>query len=676
MFTCDERFETAAGVAAGSSVFNVVVDSLETGQRLATVMTANSSRYPGQMTCLPLNNMRPKQLKYPDSDDARPLIDRLQFDKKLTGVMQHVFGNTLICRTLDVAVRVAKSGFNCVTLEGDQVSKQGGMSGGYHDKRQNRLKLQSNITAKHQEFAEADEKLSDVKNQLNAVDTKLTRALQELSGMETQQARHRDDYEAQKSDIKALAKEQSSVARAIKEKEKMLYDVHSRIKANQSKKDSLLAEMNSELQSQLAEDERQLLVRLEVEIEECQSQLKEYISIKGELEKKKRTLESLLEEDLNRRREQLQQVVDDVSVAQQVRDVDLLKHEDEQLESLTSDLKEQLARLRESEDSLTKKIAYLSKSLEKKRQEESDLEAEIQERQKQFDKRASKRAALLAKEQEHVKKIRQLGSLPAEAFDKYVREPLRNLVKLLQTTNAGLKKYSHVNQRALDQFQTFSEQQEKLRERCKEMDESLESINELLDTLEHRKYEQVDLTFRQVAKYFEEVFKELVPEGNGRLVMHRRDPAAVMASQSESSVGSSGILSQRAIPETELLIGVAIQVTFGETESMRDMQQLSGGQKSLVALALIFAIQRCDPAPFYLFDEVDAALDPKHRSAVGAMIGRLSENAQFITTTFCPELLDSAHCFYGVRYANKISTIHPVEKEGAYDFVQEGIVPS
>ena len=50
------------------SVFNVVVDSLETGQRLATVMTANSSRYPGQMTCLPLNNMRPKQLKYPDSD--------------------------------------------------------------------------------------------------------------------------------------------------------------------------------------------------------------------------------------------------------------------------------------------------------------------------------------------------------------------------------------------------------------------------------------------------------------------------------------------------------------------------------------------------------------------------------------------------------------------------------
>ena len=62
--------------------------------------------------------------------------------------------------------------------------------------------------------------------------------------------------------------------------------------------------------------------------------------------------------------------------------------------------------------------------------------------------------------------------------------------------------------------------------------------------------------------------------------------------------------------------------------------QLSGGQKSLVALALIFAIQKCDPAPFYLFDEIDAALDSMHRKAVADMIHELSDGAQFITTTF------------------------------------------
>merc|ERR1711893_543734 len=85
----------------------------------------------------------------------------------------------------------------------------------------------------------------------------------------------------------------------------------------------------------------------------------------------------------------------------------------------------------------------------------------------------------------------------------------------------------------------------------------------------------------------------------------------------------------------EQFTGVGIKVSFtGNKAEMRDMQQLSGGQKSLVALTLIFAIQKCDPAPFYLFDEIDAALDPVYRHAVSKMIGQLSTNAQFISTTF------------------------------------------
>lgn len=120
---------------------------------------------------------------------------------------------------------------------------------------------------------------------------------------------------------------------------------------------------------------------------------------------------------------------------------------------------------------------------------------------------------------------------------------------------------------------------------------------------------------------------------------------------------------------------------------MREMQQLSGGQKSLVALALIFAIQKCDPAPFYLFDEIDQALDAQHRKAVSGelqccassgdvtrkgeeqkykgllllclpdMIVELAGHAQFITTTFRPELLESADKFYGVKFRNKVSGV-------------------
>jgi structural maintenance of chromosome 3 (chondroitin sulfate proteoglycan 6) len=122
---------------------------------------------------------------------------------------------------------------------------------------------------------------------------------------------------------------------------------------------------------------------------------------------------------------------------------------------------------------------------------------------------------------------------------------------------------------------------------------------------------------------------------------------------------------------TQKFIGIGIKVSFTGAGETREMNHLSGGQKSLVALALIFAIQKCDPAPFYLFDEVDAALDRQHRESVAAMIHELSENAQFITTTFRAELLEQAEKYYGVLFHNKVSYIEPIDKEKAQDFVTD-----
>ena len=122
----------------------------------------------------------------------------------------------------------------------------------------------------------------------------------------------------------------------------------------------------------------------------------------------------------------------------------------------------------------------------------------------------------------------------------------------------------------------------------------------------------------------------------------------------------------------EQYVGVAVRVTFtGKSDETHLLQQLSGGQRTIVALALIFAIQRCDPAPFYLFDEIDAALDAAHRTAVATMINRLKENAQFIVTTFRPEMLQQADRFYGVSYKNKVSRIDTVSLETAMDFIED-----
>merc|ERR1711988_1117799 len=92
--------------------------------------------------------------------------------------------------------------------------------------------------------------------------------------------------------------------------------------------------------------------------------------------------------------------------------------------------------------------------------------------------------------------------------------------------------------------------------------------------------------------------------------------------------------------------GVRIEISFtGQSTSMLTMSQLSGGQKTVVALALIFAIQRLEPAPFYLFDEIDAALDTQYRTAVARLIQRDAAHAQMICTTFRPEIIETADRF-------------------------------
>lgn len=119
--------------------------------------------------------------------------------------------------------------------------------------------------------------------------------------------------------------------------------------------------------------------------------------------------------------------------------------------------------------------------------------------------------------------------------------------------------------------------------------------------------------------------------------------------------------------------GLSIHVSFSDAGESKSIAALSGGQKTLVALALIFAIQRADPAPFYVFDEIDSALDPTHRAAVGALIKAQTtgaDGAQVILSTFHPELLEFGDKFFGVSLPQtNTSAIQVMKKTETVAFV-------
>jgi structural maintenance of chromosome 3 (chondroitin sulfate proteoglycan 6) len=297
--------------------------------------------------------------------------------------------------------------------------------------------------------------------------------------------------------------------------------------------------------------------------------------------------------------------------------------------------------------------------------------------------RFEKRSMCVSKRETYMQKIQELGSLPPPSeLEKFSGKTISDLMKALESVNKKLKKYSHVNKKAYDQYVNFSEQRESLLKRKEELDQGAEKVKELVESLDRQKDEAINRTFRGVSAHFKDVFKELVPLGSGELIMRTAiDDMLGAEDGEEESVASEDSDSQpkkkKAIdpsnPDVSLYRGVGIKVQFSAAGENFMMSQLSGGQKALVALALIFAIQRCDPAPFYLFDELDQALDSTYRAAVANLIQRQANcddnPTQFIVSTFRPELVAVANRCYGISHQNKVSSLHPLSKKDALHFI-------
>jgi len=155
-------------------------------------------------------------------------------------------------------------------------------------------------------------------------------------------------------------------------------------------------------------------------------------------------------------------------------------------------------------------------------------------------------------------------------------------MKRLHAVKDALKKYSHVNKKAFEQFNNFTRQRDTLTNRRSELDSSQKSIQDLIDHLDMRKEEAIERTFKQVSKAFANIFERLVPSGQGRLVIQRKSDRQVQREENEES-------DEEARQSVENYTGVGISVSFNSKhDEQQRIQQLSGGQKSQYYQCLIF----------------------------------------------------------------------------------------
>ncbi|KAH1211694.1 Structural maintenance of chromosomes protein 3 [Glycine max] len=656
LLNCDEKFFTAVEVTAGNSLFHVVV---ENDDKSTQIIRHLNSQKGGRVTFIPLNRVKAPRITYPQSSDVIPLLKKLNFKHDYTPAFSQVFARTVICKNLDVASRVARSdGLDCITLDGDQVSKKGSMTGGFYDHRRSRLRFM-NIIKQNADTIHIREE------ELEKIDQKINEIVAEQQKSDAKCAHDKSVIEQLKQDIANANKQKLLISKALTKKEKSVGDVQNQIEQLNASIAMKNAEMGTELIDHLTPEEKKLLSDLNPEIKDLKEKLVACKTDRIETEARRAELDTNLTSNLRRRKQELEAVISSVDADSLVADAESKQQELSDAKILVDDATGQLRSVTESINDRTRQIKKIKDELNKLKSLEDEYERKLQEDAKELEQLQSKKNTYAAKEEEYAKKIRELGPLTSDAFEAYRRRNIKDLHKMLHRCNEQLQQFSHVNKKALDQYINFTEQREELQKRQAELDAGDEKIKELISVLDQRKDESIERTFKGVARHFREVFSELVQGGHGHLVMMKKKDGDHDDDEDEDGP-------REANPEgrVEKYIGVKVSFTGqGETQSMK---QLSGGQKTVVALTLIFAIQRCDPAPFYLFDEIDAALDPQYRTAVGNMIRRLADiaNTQFITTTFRPELVKVADKIYGVTHKNRVSRVNVVSKEDALEFIE------
>ncbi|CAL8162601.1 unnamed protein product [Prunus armeniaca] len=666
LLDCDEKFFTAVEVTAGNSLFHVVVENDEISTQI--IRHLNSLKG-GRVTFIPLNRVKAPRVIYPQNSDVVPLLKKLKFAPNYNPAFAQVFARTVVCRDLDVATKVARTdGLDCITLEGDQVSKKGGMTGGFYDHRRSKLKFMCTIIQNTKSINMKEEELEKIRFMLQEIDQKITDLVTEQQKIDAKRAHDKSELEQLKQDIANADKQKILISKALGNKEKSLADVRSQIDQLRASMAMKRAEMGTDLIDHLTPVEKDLLSRLNPEIADLKEKLILCKTDRIETESRKAELETNLTTNLKRRKQELEAIISTMETDNLHGEAEIKSQELNDARLLVEDLTEQLRRVSESIDGQSKQLRRIKDEKTKLKNLEDNYERTLQDEAKELEQLLSKRNMFLAKQEEYSKKIRELGPLSSDAFETYKRRSIKELHKMLHRCNEQLQQFSHVNKKALDQYVNFTEQREELQKRQAELDAGDEKIGELIQVLDQRKDESIERTFKGVARHFREVFSELVQGGHGYLVMMKKKDGH----QGDDDQDEDGPREADLEGRVEKYIGVKVKVSFtgqGETQSMK---QLSGGQKTVVALTLIFAIQRCDPAPFYLFDEIDAALDPQYRTAVGNMIRRLADmaNTQFITTTFRPELVKVSDKIYGVEHKNRVSRVNVVSKEDALDFIE------
>jgi chromosome segregation protein len=612
----EAEYATACETAAGGRLAHVVVDDDGVGQSCIEHL---KSRNAGRATFLPLAKMDRRGLPSLPSHSgvvafARTLVD---YDDRYEPAFSYVLGSTLVVEDMATA-RELMGDYRMVTLDGDLVEKSGAMTGGSGGG--TRFSFSQSEGGRLARLAERIDRLEDRRRSLDA-------EIREVEG-DLDDARDREGDAADRvreveSRVEKKRAEVEETAARITELEDAIDDLEAErasVDEEMSDLDETIADLGADLEEAEAEIDRVKGDLSDSRVPELTERADEVRDEVDDLESRVDDLDGRLNE-LELEREYATEAVEDLKET-----VDRAQERKASAEERIAEVEAQIAEKEDVLDAKEAQVAELEADLADLKADREDLAADLREARSERD-RANERVreveedvAELAERADRLEwEIDELAEAvgdydPAEVPDhETVEERVAEL-------DAEMEALEPVNMLAVEEYDEVAADLDDLEERRGVLVEERDGIEERIDRYEAQKRDRFMESFEAIDEQFRRIFDRL-SDGSGELLLEdEEDPF-------------EGGLTMKAEP--------------GDKPIQR-LAAMSGGEKSLTALAFIFAIQRTEPAPFYALDEVDAFLDAANAERVGELVHELAGDAQFVVVSHRSALLDRSERAVGV----------------------------
>ncbi|XP_077507863.1 structural maintenance of chromosomes protein 3-like [Amblyomma americanum] len=642
----------AVAVALGIHLFTPLVRS----SKSATVLL-NKFRdlnVPGCLGFLALDKARIQE-EYPDphGGGVRRLLDVVQCtNADLAPLLPYWLGSWLLCPDLEVAQEACrKYEANCVTPEGDIVRFRGAMTGGYHDPKKNGFAVYEEFCRLSDVLQSAESSLSESSGAVRRCAAESTEMSSKLQVLDMKVAQNTNAISSCEANLASLRLRLSQIEDGIKAKEQALHKRLETAASYQHQKKALLEERSSDRVEHLTASAEQKLLERTQSLQRLNERLKLIREERLKTQHKKNIEESTLKYCLLPELDRLN------------RESQALEHRKVALEREFELSKMRLAAAQETKDSLENQAAELMNNtddqscilnLERNVQEMSEEISrsldDLGAASKHMEMLMMKRAGTLDALKEVEKKARMLGvvSRDLEGYRSMDRSQLEHERQHL------LARLSRMDPPDLSAGRLVEEASKKLDDVCRQLQDLVltsRMAREMTDSQEEQKFNDIEFTLKQVSKYFEDLFSKFVPRGRAIMVFHKKR--------------------QRGERRTDekTYESIEFKASFSAQGVLQTIKSFSGGQKTVVALCFILALQKCDPAPFYIFDEVDACLDAEHRQCLADVLEELSSKSQFICTTFRPELTSKGKVFKVTQHQG-VSSIAEITQREALQLLQ------